>query len=145
MIDPSFDGEIATITSYPLAIQELEQKVAKISNDLTNMENDRNFWHEKAHKRILMINNLEQYVKEQYDYIDEDVTQSLVDIFDLKITKEYDVQVTVTFTGTVAAPLNFDMEELENALEATLDSSYYGNDIVVDFSEDNMDINWSEL
>jgi hypothetical protein len=92
-----------------------------------------------------MIDNLEEWIREQQPYLDEDTVQSLVDIFGLEITKEYDVQVTVTFSGTVTAPLDYDMDELENALEARLDTSYYApGDLVVDFMEDNMDIDWSE-
>lgn len=144
MIDPSFDGEVATITPYPPTIQELETKVSDLEKQLQFMENDRNFWQEKAHDRIRMIDNLEEWLKENNDYLDEDTVQSLADIFGLELTKEYDVQVTVTFTGTVTAPLDYDMDDLENVLEARLDTSYYSGDVVVDFMEDNMDIDWRE-
>jgi hypothetical protein len=92
----------------------------------------------------MMIDNLEQYVKEQYDYIDEEISQSLVDIFGLSISKDYDVTVTVTFSGTVSVPLNYDMDSLENDLTASLESHYYSADIEADFSEDRMEIDWSE-
>jgi hypothetical protein len=143
MIDPSFDGEVATITPYPPTMQDLEKKVVDLQSQLQFMENDRNFWQEKAHERMAMIDNLEQYVKENFDYIDENVSQELVDIFGLEISKDYDVEVTVRFTGTVSAPLNFDMDDLENALDARLDFSYY-HDGTGDFSEDSMEIDWSE-
>lgn len=143
MIDPSF-GEVATISPYPPTIQELQQRITDLETTLAKITIDRDFWQGKAHERIAMIDNLEEYVKDQFNYIDEDVIQSLVDIFGLEITKEYDVQVTVTFSGTVTAPLGYDMDELENALEARLDSSYYAGDVVVDFMEDNMDIDWTE-
>ena len=141
MIDPSFAD---TITPYPPTMQELEQRVAMLTNELAAMENDRNFWQGKAHERMLMIDNLEEWLREQYNYIDEEFVQSLVDIFGLTITKEYDVEVTITYSGTVTAPLGYDMDELENALEARLDSSYYAGDIIVDFSEDSMNIDWRE-
>jgi len=142
MIDPSFDTQ--TITPYPPTMQELEQKVVDLQSQLQFMENDRNFWQEKAHERMLMIDNLEAWLKEQHDYIDEEISQSLVDIFGLTISKEYDVQVTVTFSGTVTAPLDYDMDELENALEAQLNTSYYAPDMEIDMSEDSMDIDWTE-
>ncbi len=144
MIDPSFDTATPTLTEYP-TVEKLEQRVAMLTNELTAMENDRNFWQGKAHERMLMIDNLEEWLREQYNYIDEEFVQSLVDIFGLTITKEYDVQVTVTFSGTLSAPLDYDMDELENALEARLDTSYYSpSDLVIDLSEDSMDIDWTE-
>ena len=143
MIDPSFDGEVATITPYPPTIQELEQKVAGLENELQFMTNDRNFWQTKAHERQLMIDNLENYVKENFDYIDENISQELVDIFGLDISRDYDVTVTVTFSGTVSVPLNFDMDDLENSLDARLEFSYYA-DGTADFMEDRMEIDWSE-
>ena len=140
MIDPS----MTDIHPFPPTMQELEQKYRDLEKKLTDMENDRNFWQGKAHERQLMIDNLEEYVKEQYDYIDENISQSLVDIFGLNITKDYDVTVTVTFSGTVSVPLNYDMDNLENDLSAGLESHYYSADVEADFSEDRMEIDWSE-
>ena len=152
MIDPSFDTLTPEqIHPFPPTMQELEQRVGesyaeiqRLTLEREAMENDRNFWQGKAHERMLMIDNLEEWIREQQPYLDEDTVQSLVDIFGLEITKEYDVQVTVTFSGTVTAPLDYDMDELENVLEARLDTSYYSGDVVVDFMEDNMDIDWRE-
>jgi hypothetical protein len=148
MIDPSFatagDNGAAVITPYPPTIQELEQKITDLETTLAKITIDRDFWHEKANDRIRMIDNLEEWLKEQHDYLDEDTVQSLADIFGLELTKDYDVTITVTFSGTVTAPLDYDMDELENVLEARLDTSYYSGDVVVDFMEDNMDIDWRE-
>jgi hypothetical protein len=141
MIDPSFDTQ--TIHPYPPTMQDLEKRISMLTNELAAMENDRNFWQEKAHERMAMIDNLEQYVKENFDYIDENVSQELVDIFGLEISKDYDVEVTVRYTGTVSVPMNFDMDDLENALDARLDFSYY-HDGTGDFSEDSMEIDWTE-
>jgi hypothetical protein len=150
MIDPSFDTQ--TIHPYPPTMQELEQRVGesyteiqRLNSELEAVTSDRDYWQGKAHERMLMIDNLEEWIREQQPYLDEDTVQSLVDIFGLEITNEYDVQVTVTFSGTLSAPLDYDMDELENALEARLDTSYYApGDLVIDLSEDSMDIDWTE-
>ena len=140
MIDPS----MTDIHPYPPTMQELETKIDQLNNALASMTADRDFWQARAHDRQMMIDNLEQYVKEQYDYIDEEISQSLVDIFGLSISKDYDVTVTVTFSGIVSVPLNYDMDNLENDLSASLESHYYSADIEADFSEDRMEIDWSE-
>jgi hypothetical protein len=145
MIDPSFDTQpVETVPPFPPTMQELETKIDQLSNALASMTADRDFWQSRAHDRQMMIDNLEQYVKEQYDYIDEEISQSLVDIFGLSISKDYDVTVTVTFSGTVSVPLNYDMDNLENDLSASLESHYYSADVDADFSEDRMEIDWSE-
>jgi hypothetical protein len=151
MIDPSFDTLTPEqIHPFPPTMQELEQRVGesyaeiqRLTLEREAMENDRNFWQGKAHEKQSMIDNLEEYVKDQYDYIDENISQSLVDIFGFNITKDYDVTITVKFSGVVTAPLNFDMDSLENSLNASLEASYYG-DVEADFSEDHMEIDWSE-
>jgi outer membrane murein-binding lipoprotein Lpp len=145
MIDPSFDTQpVETVPPFPPTMQELETKIDQLNNALASMTADRDFWQARAHDRQMMIDNLEQYVKEQYDYIDEEISQSLVDIFGLSISKDYDVTVTVTFSGTVSVPLNYDMDNLENDLSASLESHYYSADVEADFSEDRMEIDWSE-
>lgn len=147
MIDPS----MTDIHPYPPTMQELELRVIELNTEINRlnseveaMRNDREFWREKYNVRMAQIDNLQEYVKENFDYIDENVSQELVDIFALEITRDYDVTVTVTFSGTVSVPLNYDMDNLENDLNASLDSHYYSADVEADFSEDRMEIDWTE-
>ncbi len=147
MIDPS----MTDIHPYPPTMQELELRVIELNTEINRlnseveaMRNDREFWREKYNVRMAQIDNLQEYVKENFDYIDENVSQELVDIFALEITRDYDVTVTVTFSGTVSVPLNYDMDNLENDLNASLESHYYSADVEADFSEDRMEIDWSE-
>jgi hypothetical protein len=144
MIDPSFDTQtVEIVPPFPPTMQELETKIDQLNNDLASMTSDRDYWQARAHDRQMMIDNLEEYVKDQYDYIDEEISQSLVDIFGLNISKDYDVTVTVTFSGTVSVPLNYDMDDLDGSLNASLEFSYH-EDGEADFMEDKMEIDWSE-
>ena len=121
MIDPSFvdvtDAEVATISPYPPTMEELERNIAKLKNDLEFAESRRDSYAAMYTNLQQKVDQLEFWIRDQYDYIDEEITQSLVDIFCFEITKEYDVQITVTFTGTVEAPLNFDMDTVEDQFE----------------------------
>jgi outer membrane murein-binding lipoprotein Lpp len=127
-----------------LRVIELNTEINRLNSEVEAMRNDREFWREKYNVRMAQIDNLQEYVKENFDYIDENVSQELVDIFALEITRDYDVTVTVTFSGTVSVPLNYDMDNLENDLNASLDSHYYSADVEADFSEDRMEIDWTE-
>jgi hypothetical protein len=131
-------------------MQELEQRVGesyteikRLTSEVENLIIDRDYWRGQTNNRQAQIDGLESYLKENFDYIDENVTQELVDIFSLTITKDYDVTITVTFSGVVTAPLNFDMDSLEDSLNASLEASYY-SDLESDFSEDHMEIDWTE-
>ncbi len=147
MIDPS----MTDIHPYPPTMQELELRVIELNTEINRLtsevealQSDRDYWRGQTNNRQAQIDGLEEYLKENFDYIDENVTQELVDIFSLTITKDYDVTVTVTFSGIVSVPLNYDMDNLENDLSASLESHYYSADIEADFSEDRMEIDWSE-
>ncbi len=145
MIDPS----MTDIHPYPPTMQELELRVIELNTEINRLNSelegatgDRDFWRDKYNARMGQIDNLQLYLKDNFDYIDENVVQELVDIFALEITRDYEVEVTVKFSGTVTAPLNFDMDDLENHLNASLEVSYYA-DVEADFSEDNMEIDWT--
>jgi hypothetical protein len=138
------------IHPYPPTMQELELRVIELNTEINRLNSelegatgDRDFWRDKYNARMTQIDNLQLYLKDNFDYIDENVVQELVDIFALEITRDYEVEVTVKFSGTVTAPLNFDMDDLENHLNASLEVSYYA-DVEADFSEDNMEIDWTE-
>ncbi len=146
MIDPS----MTNIHPYPPTMQELELRVIELNTEINRLnsevealQSDRDYWRGQTNNRQAQIDGLESYLKENFDYIDENVVQELVDIFSLTITKDYEVEITVKFSGTVSAPLNFDMDDLENHLNASLEASYYG-DVEADFSEDHMEIDWTE-
>ncbi len=147
MIDPS----MTDIHPFPPTMQELERmyrdlevEVNRLNSELEGATGDRDFWRDKYNARMTQIDTLEQYIKDQFDYIDENISQSIVDIFGFNITKDYDVTITVTFSGTVSVPLNYDMDSLENDLNASLVAHYYSADVEADFMEDRMDIDWSE-
>jgi hypothetical protein len=143
MIDPSMTTlEVAPL---PPDIQELEQRVARVSNELTHLTNDRDYWKSLANERSGKIGLLEEYIKDNFNYLDADVVNALTEMFDLEIMKEYDVEVTIRFTGTIEAPLGFDMDELENNLDATLNVSYYADPMSGEFSEDSVEIDYREL
>ena len=142
MISPEMAVDI--VTPYPLTIQNLEKKAALLEEDLRRITSDRSFWQERFQERENQVNELEEYVNRCAVYMDDETSQRLVEIFGLKSTKEYDVEVTVTFNGTVTVPLNYNMDELEDALEVRIDTSYLAQDITADFMDDGYHINWSE-
>lgn len=141
MIDPSFDT--ATITPYPPT--PLEEKVADLEKQLKSMTDNYEYVRERLRKRDNQVDDLESFLKENHSAMDSDHVEEIAGIFGISLEKEYDVTITVTFSGTVSAPMDFDMDDLENEIQASIDTTYYSNSsITVDVSEDGMDIDWTE-
>ena len=79
---------------------------------------------------------LEEQIVEWYDpnYTKEDVLQALLEHFKLNPTKEYEVQGTVSFSGTINVPLSeiadFDVSNV--TIDVELSSYEYDADLNVD-------------
>ena len=142
MIDPSFDTAPVTMTEY-VTVEGLERHIEELNKKIDSLEHDKQYLSDRYNTLRGQVDNLQEYVKDNFDYIDESVSQELVDIFGLEITRDYDVTVTVEFSGTVSVPLNYDIDGLEDSLHASLEFSSY-EDGEADFMEDRMTIDWTE-
>ena len=89
-----------------------------------------------AAERRLEISWLEEQIVEWYDpnYDKEDVLKALAEHFQLNPTKEFEVQGTVSFSGTINVPLSeiadFDLSNV--TIDVDLSSYEYDADLNVD-------------
>ena len=142
MIDPSFD---TIVTPYPPTVKELEEKVADLENKLRYAEEHWEIARQRIQAYTSQISNFENALKDNEWDFDGDTLESLANFFGITLEREFEVTITVTFSGTVTAPYDYDMDDLENDLQASIDTHHYGNgDVVVDFSEDSMEIDYRE-
>lgn len=75
------------------------------------------------------ISNLKEYLHglTQYD-VDDHIVESIADIFGIQLSKDYEVEMTVTLRGTVNVPHGGDVDEYITAsldLSANVDGGYY--------------------
>ena len=142
MIDPSFD---TIVTPYPPTVKELEEKVADLENKLRYAEEHWEIARQRIQAFTSQISNFENALKDNEWDFDGDTLESLANFFGITLEREFEVTITVTFSGTVTAPYDYDMDDLENDLQASIDTHHYGNsDVVVDLSEDSMEIDYRE-
>jgi nitrate/nitrite-specific signal transduction histidine kinase len=142
MIDPSFD---TMVTPYPMTMQELEVKYRELEQALQRKTQDWEFVRQELTTARTQVYELEDYLKANYSDMDESHAEQIAAIFNIKLEREYFVTITATFSGTVTAPIDYDLDDLENDLQATIDTHHYGNsDVYVDLSEDRMEIDWQE-
>ena len=143
MIDPSFDtAQVAT----PFTTTDLMQiQMDNLQKSLAQKTQDWEFVRQELTTARHQIYELEDFLKANYSDMDESLAEQIAAIFNIKLEREYFVTITATFTGTVTAPIDYDMDDLENDIQASITNGYYGNsDVDIDVSEDSMDIDWTE-
>ena len=151
MIDPSFaditDQELAEgnpfLTPYP-TVENLEQKVAALEDALALKTQAHEFVRDQLSKYVNQVSSFETALKHNEWDFDSDTLESLADFFDIELQREFDVTITVRWSGTVTAPMNFDMDDIENFLDIRIDTDYRTSDAIVDLYQDDFEIDWTE-
>ena len=150
MIDPSFvditDEELAQgnpfIAPYPPT--PLEEQIADLQRQLDQKTADHKYVVERNQVLTRQINSFEGALKNNEWDFDFDTLSDLASYFDLSLEKEYDVTITVRWSGTVSAPMDYDMDDIENILDISLDTGYGGAALTVDVYQDDFDIDYTE-
>jgi hypothetical protein len=144
MIDPSFDT--AVIAPHPLTMKELEDKYRDLENKLSLKTQSWEYVSTQLQRRVAQIEAFENELKHNSWNFDYSTLSDLASYFDIMLDREYGVTITVTFSGTVSVPMDYDIDDLENDLSASIDTHHYGNsDVVIDFMEDSMEIDYQEF
>jgi hypothetical protein len=143
MIDPSMVEVVTVDERYP-TVEALQRKVVELESNLKTATDNWDYVRKNLSETRSQIAQLETYVKENHEYIADEVIEEITNIFGFSLTHEYDVTITVRWSGTVVAPIDYDMDDLSDALNISLDTAWQSSDIEVDVSEDDTDIEWSQ-
>lgn len=147
MIDPSMDTvEITPEAEAKFSTMDLLQiQIDNLQKSLEQKTTDYEYVRERLRKRENQVEDLESFLKENHSYMDSDHVEEIASFFNIALERDYDVEITVRFSGTVSVPMGYDIDDLENDISANIENAYYGNSsITVDVSEDSMDIEWTE-
>ena len=143
MIDPSFD---TVVHPYPPTMQELEVKYRELENKLSSKTQQYEYTVEQLRKRMAQIESFEEALKFNGWDFDSATLDDLAGYFDITLQREYMVEITVKFSGNVTVPMDYDIDDLENELQADLSKGYYSNHSVeIDFTEEGMEISVEEV
>lgn len=147
MIDPSMDTVEVTpeaeakLTMLDLMQNQIENLTASLAQKTQNWE----FVRQELTTVRNQVAELEDFLKSNHSDMDESHVEEIAGIFGISLTVDYDVTINVTLSGTITVPMDYDMDDLESDLQASITTGYYGNsDIDIDVSEDHMDIDWTE-
>ena len=142
MIDPSFDT-VTVDERYP-TVEALQRKVDDLENKLSLKTQQWEFAGEALRNHAAQIARFEEALKHNEWDFDSDTLESLADFFDIELEREYDVTITVRWSGTVTAPMNFDMDDIENYLDIRIDTDYRTSDATIDLYQDDFEIDYTE-
>ena len=150
MIDPSFDrtvpvGNLSVYELQDARIKELEQSIADLENKLSAKTQQWEFAGSQVRKYAAQIDSFEQELKANPWDFDGETLNDLARFFDITLEREYMVEITVKFSGNVSVPMDYDIDDLENDLSASIDYSYTSSAVTFDFMEDDMEISYEEI
>jgi hypothetical protein len=148
MIDPSFDTENSTMETVEnfLTRNELESKVADLEKALAYKIEQWEYSCAQLQRRVAQIDAFEEALKFNGWDFDSATLEDLAGYFDIVLQREYMVEITVRFSGNVTVPMDYDIDDLENELNADISKGYYSNHSVeIDFTEEGMEISVEEV
>jgi FtsZ-binding cell division protein ZapB len=156
MIDPSMDivapGSLMDNNDPPVsliqAIEEikiLKSEIVDLTNKAAAATDNWEYARDRLQSRDRQVAELEDFLKDNHSDMDESHVEEIAGIFGISMTVDYDVTINVSFSGTITVPMGYDMDDLENDIQASITNGYYGNsDIEIDVSEDHLDIDYTE-
>lgn len=143
--------EFATIaTAYPAyspdqarqAVYDLE----KMKERVETLENLNASQRRLLNESNMKIANAKAAILEAFDNesFDRENFEVVAEALEIELTKEYDVTITVTFSGSVTLPLGTDVDEIENYVDFDAEVNRYKDDVEVDLFVDGVDVRVSD-
>ena len=135
----------ATVTAY--AEETKDEIIARLENHITTLQSNYDsmsknweYQRDRASQMLGQIKEFEGYLKEHVseESIDPDIAQTYADIFDITLTKKFDVSVTVTFSGTAEVPLGMDEDSIVENVSFSFDEGW-SDGVEWDLTEDNVE------
>ena len=126
--------------------ETLREQVANLTNHITTLQSNYDsmsknweFQRDVATRFRNQVKQFEEALKENVadESIDMEIAKGYADIFDITLTKRYDVSVTVTFSGTVEVPIDMDESDIQNEVSFSFDEGY--SDLKWDIDEDGVE------
>jgi hypothetical protein len=127
---------------YDLGALSKENETFRL--DISSLRNTVSSFQRQNSYKDNLITNAKVIILEAFDNddFDKDAFTAVAEALEIVLTKEYDVTINVTFSGTVSVPLGFDMDcDLENYIDFEARTNGYGKEEVeCDLYSDGIDI-----
>lgn len=139
---------IETATAYPLSVEVYKSTIEDLQKSLQSALDMNSSLNRQLSEQKNKIDNAKCAILEAFDNesFDRENFEVIADALNIELTKEVNVTINVTFSGTVDVPLGFDIEgDLENYIDFEATASGWGNlEIECDLFTDGVDVNVCE-
>jgi len=92
------------------------------------------------------VDSVKEYIKSMYELgerVSEDITR-IAEFLDISMTKTYDVDITISYRGTIEIPMDADIEEFEDHISFEF-SAPFSDEWNVDIYENDASIQHVEI
>jgi len=128
--------------AYDLGVMAKENETFRL--DIVSLRNTISALQRQNSYANNLLANAKVIILEAFDNddFDKDVVSNIAEALDVSLTKEYDVTINVTFSGTVSVPLGFDMDcDLENYIRFEASNTRWGDgELECDLYSDGIDV-----
>lgn len=132
-LNPPVDTTVMSYAELMSGYNEAIQKVETYRKTIDSLQLQNNMM-------TIQIGQLEEYLVDSFESIDEDTLQALAEIFDLDLTREVMVTLSAEIRMSIRLPLDKTVDDLDEFdFEISVDSSQYD----IEFT-DVVDVNVSE-
>jgi hypothetical protein len=122
--------------------------IEKMKDNIETLQNTISALGRQINERDMKFANAKAAILEAFDNecFDRENFEVVAEALEISLTKEVQVTINVTFSGTVDVPIGFDIEgDLENYIDFEATASGWGNvDIECDLFTDGVDVNVCE-
>jgi SMC interacting uncharacterized protein involved in chromosome segregation len=144
--------DFTSATTYnvysPDQIKQMAYDLEKMKDNIETLQNTCSSLGRQINERDMKIANAKLAILESFDNdsFDRENFEVVAEALDISLTKEVQVTINVTFSGTVDVPLGFDIEgDLENYIDFEATASGWGNvEVECDLFTDGVDVNVCE-
>ena len=121
-------------------IGEMRSHILTLQSNYDSMSKNWEFQRDVATRFRNQVKQFEEALKENVadESIDMEIAQGYADIFDIVLTKKFDVSVTVTFSGTAEVPLGMDEDSITQNVSFSFDEGW-SDGVEWDMVEDDVD------
>lgn len=134
-----------TVTIIEPTREELSIQINTLQREVERLQMNFDAARSRNEELNLKINNVRGHIKDIYDMsgdLDEDIME-IARMLDISLTKQYAVEITVTYRGNVEIPLDADIDDLSDHIEFEF-SDRGADDWEVDIFQYDVDINAEE-
>jgi YbbR domain-containing protein len=125
-------------------IKQMKYDLTIANKNIETLQDTTNALRRQLMEKDNQIDNAKCAILEAFDNesFDRENMEVIAEALDISLTKEVNVTINVTFSGTVDVPIGFDIEgNLENYVDFEATASGWGNvDIECDLFTDGVDI-----